>query len=268
MKGRAVVTVACLYWLTMAGTVLPAAEPDQGGDPFLRGQLQYRKWAPVVAKARRDIVRKDWDRAKARLAPLLAACPSHHEALYLTAGALNATGDYPAALSCLERAEASLQEQQSLCAAWREKDRVRLEQEEMTVRELMSGEATRGKVHASCARGDTTIIPGKPESGSESPLPPASPTPDSFRVPPSYSFLHGNCLFQLHRFVEAEDRYRTAIATDPTYAPAYQNLINLLLVGKRPAEAAAEMKRADDAHVRIDPRLRQAVSAAVQEGVQ
>ncbi|HNX97963.1 MAG TPA: tetratricopeptide repeat protein [Candidatus Aminicenantes bacterium] len=268
MKERAVVTVACLCWLTMTGAVLPAAGPDQGVDPFLQGQLQYRKWAPVVAKARRDIVRKDWDRARARLAPVLAACPSHHEALYLTAGALNATGDYPAALSCLERAETSLQEQQSLCTAWREKDRVRLEQEEKTVRELMSGEATRGKVHASCARGDTTIIPGKPEPGSESPAPLASPAPEDFRVPASYSFLHGNCLFQLHRFAEAEGQYRLAIATDPGYAPAYHNLINLLLVGKRPAEAAAEMKMADDAHVRIDPRLRQAVSAAVQEGIQ
>jgi len=268
MKRTAIMATTCLWLLAMTGIPLRTAGPDQGGDPFLLAQLQYRKWAPTVAKARHDIVRKDWDRAKARLAPVLAALPSHHEALYLMAGALNAAGDYSAALSCLERAEASLQEQRSLCAAWREKDRVRLEQEEKTVRELMSGEATRGKVHASCARGDTTIIPGKPEPGSESPALLASPTPEDFRVPAPYSFLHGNCLFQLHRFAEAEGQYRLAIATDPGYAPAYHNLINLLLVGKRPAEAAAEMKMADDAHVRIDPRLRQAVSAAVQEGIQ
>ncbi len=271
MKTLTAMAIIPLLLLLAQSGHLSGKGVDPEVDPFLKTQLQYRKLEPQLAKARRDVAKKNWERARERLAPVLADRPDHHEAHFLMASILNAAGDYERARLHLEQAETALNQQRALCAAWQEKNRAGIELEEKNRRELLSGEATRGKVHSSCSRGDSTMDQGQLErstGGSPSSTPVSSLTPESFGIPPAYSFLHGNCLFQLRRFAEAEQQYLRALRVDPGHAPSHNNLINLLRVQNRLAEAQAALKRADEAHAKINPELRAAVSTAVQEGVQ
>jgi tetratricopeptide (TPR) repeat protein len=271
MNCKSLVVFPLLLVALTSTAPLAAAEPTPAVDPFLAAQLQYRKWEPVLAKARRDAARKEWPRAASRLEPVLSALPDHHEANFLMACVANADRDYPAALARLERAEASLAVLAGQCAAWREKDSARLALEAKNQQELLSGEATRGKVHSTCSKGDTTMMVGYMEQNegvSMVSAPVASLTPESFRIPAAYSFLHGNCLFQGRRFADAAAQYEKAIATEPGHTAAYNNLVNLRLVDNPPAEALAALQRAEAAHVKINPELKKAVLAATQVGVQ
>jgi tetratricopeptide (TPR) repeat protein len=81
-------------------------------------------------------------------------------------------------------------------------------------------------------------------------------------VPAEYVYFHGNCLFRLKRFPEAEAKYRAALEADDTHRNAYNNLINLLYTEKRFQEAGAVLAQAESHKVEIQAGLRKTVLEA------
>ena len=80
-----------------------------------------------------------------------------------------------------------------------------------------------------------------------------------FAVPVEYRFLHGNCLYRLGHLPEAMEQFRLAVKADPGYAPAWNNLVALLLESGDRAQARTELARAEATHVVLRPALRTAV---------
>lgn len=79
------------------------------------------------------------------------------------------------------------------------------------------------------------------------------------RIPAEYAYFHGNCLFRLKKYAEAEEEYKVAIQIDPRHANACNNLINLLYMQKRLAEARTLISQAEANQVAIVPGLKNAV---------
>lgn len=94
--------------------------------------------------------------------------------------------------------------------------------------------------------------------------------PDALRkgksgAPAEYLYFHGNCLYRLKRFAEAEALYRDALAADPTHANASNNLISLLYGQKRYAEAVAALDQAESQKVQVQASLKKAVLDAAKK---
>jgi tetratricopeptide (TPR) repeat protein len=94
--------------------------------------------------------------------------------------------------------------------------------------------------------------------------------PDALRkgkaaAPAEYLYFHGNCLYRLKRYEEAETLYKDALAADPTHANATNNLISLLYGQKRYGEALAALEQAESQKVQVQAALEKAVLAAVKK---
>jgi tetratricopeptide (TPR) repeat protein len=94
--------------------------------------------------------------------------------------------------------------------------------------------------------------------------------PDALRkgkaaAPAEYLYFHGNCLYRLKRYEEAETLYKDALAADPTHANATNNLISLLYGQKRYAEALAALEQAESQKVQVQAALKKAVLDAAKK---
>lgn len=78
-------------------------------------------------------------------------------------------------------------------------------------------------------------------------------------VPAEYHFIHGNILFQLKRFGEAQGFYLAALQADPRHANAYNNLISIHLMRGDAASALKCLQQAESSGVVINERLKKAV---------
>lgn len=81
-------------------------------------------------------------------------------------------------------------------------------------------------------------------------------------IPADYHYIHGNILFKLREFQEAHDMYVKAIAIDPKHKDAYNNLINIYLMSKQYQKGLDYLKMAEDNHVKINEKLKEALLKA------
>ena len=94
--------------------------------------------------------------------------------------------------------------------------------------------------------------------------------PDALRkgkaaAPAEYLYFHGNCLYRLKRYEEAETLYKDALGADPAHANAANNLINLLYGQKRYADALAALEGAESQNVQVQAALKKAVLDAAKK---
>jgi len=94
--------------------------------------------------------------------------------------------------------------------------------------------------------------------------------PDALRkgkaaAPAEYLYFHGNCLYRLKRYEEAETLYKDALGADPAHANAANNLINLLYGQKRYADALAALEGAESQKVQVQAALKKAVLDAAKK---
>lgn len=81
-------------------------------------------------------------------------------------------------------------------------------------------------------------------------------------IPADYHYIHGNILFKLREFQEAHDMYVKAITLDPKHKDAYNNLINIYLMSKQYQKGLEYLKMAEDNHVKINEKLKEALLKA------
>ena len=78
-------------------------------------------------------------------------------------------------------------------------------------------------------------------------------------VPAEYHFVHGNLLFKLKRFDDAQELYLAAVQADPRYANAYANLIGIFLMRGDKASALKYLQQAEGKGVKMDEKLKESV---------
>lgn len=86
-----------------------------------------------------------------------------------------------------------------------------------------------------------------------------NPIPDTIDLPAEYHFIHGNILFKMKRFDQAQGFYLAAVQADPGHANAYNNLINIFFAKGDSAQALKYLKQAEDNGVKVIEGLKKAV---------
>ncbi|WLT31929.1 tetratricopeptide repeat protein [Geothrix sp. PMB-07] len=90
-------------------------------------------------------------------------------------------------------------------------------------------------------------------------------TVETIGVPAELFLLLGNCHYRLKQFGEAKANYQTAIESNPSLEPAWNNLIGLCLERHELAQAKAWLARANQAQVQIRPELLSAIRVTPAE---
>ncbi len=85
----------------------------------------------------------------------------------------------------------------------------------------------------------------------------ASPPP----VPAGVSMAIGSAYFRLNDLANAEKEYRAAIEVKPAFGEAHSNLAVVYLVTGRATEAETEVKAAEKAGFRVNPKLKEDIAA-------
>ena len=85
----------------------------------------------------------------------------------------------------------------------------------------------------------------------------ATPPP----IPAGLSMAIGSAYFRLNDLANAEQEYKAAIEVNPNFGEAHSNLAVVYLVTGRPAEADAEVKAAEKAGFRVNPKLKDDIAA-------
>jgi Tfp pilus assembly protein PilF len=85
----------------------------------------------------------------------------------------------------------------------------------------------------------------------------ATPPP----VPAGLSMALGSAYFRLNDLANAEQEYKAAIEVNPNFGEAHSNLAVVYLVTGRAAEADTEVKAAEKAGFRVNPKLKEDIAA-------
>lgn len=85
-----------------------------------------------------------------------------------------------------------------------------------------------------------------------------------FAMPAEYVSLHGNLLFKLKRYGEAEAKYLAALALEPGHERCLNNLINLYFISGRIGPARDWLDKAGRLKVKVNSELARAVRRAAE----
>jgi tetratricopeptide (TPR) repeat protein len=90
----------------------------------------------------------------------------------------------------------------------------------------------------------------------------ASPPP----VPAGLSMAIGSAYFRLNDLANAETEYKAAVDANPKFGEAHSNLAVVYLITGRPTDAETELKAAEKAGFRVNPKLKDDIMAAKKKG--
>lgn len=224
---------------------------------------RYREANVLFEKARAAFARRDLTAALEQIEACLKRIPEHAEAHLLRTKILYSRQEYALALAEIERAESGFlattglierMRQDNLAALRRQRqgleDGIRELEVQITLVSPEQAPLLRAKLQRAMA--DALSIDRLL----------GEPFPASGQVPAEYHFLHGNVLYRLGRHDEAADRYTLALASDPAYSDAANNLIGLLTALGRHEKAAAALAAAEAHGVKVIPELKALVAAA------
>ena len=85
-------------------------------------------------------------------------------------------------------------------------------------------------------------------------------------VPAGLSMALGSAYFRLNKLDDAEREYKAAIEVSPSLGESHSNLAVVYLVKGRISEAEAEVKAAEKAGFKVNPRLKDDIAAAMKKG--
>ena len=249
--------------LLTPGLVAPlGAQPSQADVQELQ---QYEAAMPLLATARAHIDAGDYARAEALLAGVVASVPEMSEAHLLLAKSRYAQGRFPAALTAMEKAEASFGKTAGLMEKVRGARKAELQKEKSeqlaTVASLEAKQPAPGGVtdaatlaRIGSAKQAIQLIEQEISEIDAANVP---------EMPAEYPFFHGNVLLRLGRPTEAIEKYHAALAIDPAYRPAANNLASVLFDAKRYEEARAVIEQLEAHGQSVNPELKKRVLAAL-----
>jgi len=264
MKRRAaiflVASFSALLWL------VPPLLAQKGPEPGENRTASKKEQAHALyLKAKEDFFKKDFDQAAAGLKACLEIQPGHADALFFLAQGDYQKEDFALALVNIQKAEAAhaaaagapnvmtAERRKELLAARTEKEQQVVFIEGNLYTDCCKTEFAKQRLpeEINSLREDITTINAALSQPQASAPPP---------LPADYPYIHGNILFKMDRFQEAEGQYLKAIEADPRHLPAYNNLINLCYVARDFQKALKFMGQAEANGLALNPKLKEAVT--------
>jgi tetratricopeptide (TPR) repeat protein len=225
----------------------------------------YATLAPHVDKARTAFRRGRLEKCEEEAGFCLKNLPEHQEAHFLMSQVLYKKGEYAGALAHIRAAEEGYLR---LAGAFLvlEKDKQQRRSEDMVrlsdeIADLAAADAA-VKSRGSCLpdKFNSALQDSRRElTRAEEERNKTDADKDVSGIPALYRYWHGNALFMLRRLAEAEAEYRRAVAKDPDFREAYNNLVNLLFMAGRLDEARAVLAQAEAHKAKVRPELKKAV---------
>ncbi|HSN68137.1 MAG TPA: tetratricopeptide repeat protein, partial [Thermoanaerobaculia bacterium] len=216
----------------LAGSALAQLAAPNPAD--VQTMQRYKEVRPKVVKARELVAKREFEKAKKEIAAVIDKVPDHHEAHFLMAKVLYGEKSYTEALASIEKAEKSFVSVTRLMVEMQDDRRSELlkrrNELQITINNLrvqMPARTTEANLNQAAARqaqierAEQLLrdidreLTSNPVGASEA------------KAPPEYAFFHGNILLRLQKYPEAVAQYEEALAADPQYADAANNLASL-----------------------------------------
>jgi tetratricopeptide (TPR) repeat protein len=258
MKNRIALPIGLCLW-----ALASAAAAQQTSTGLID---QYSLVAGHVEKAKKAFRGADLSKCEKEALFCLAQVPEHHEAHFLLSQVLYKRGQFDEALEHIVAAEDGyLKLARAVSLLSQENQAKRLDNLAGLVDDAQESAAAEqaAKNRASCG---VNIYIKAARDAKDRLSDEKKPTEidgalENLRVPADYHYIHGNCLFRLKRLPEAEAEYRLAVKIDPGHGGACNNLINLLFIEGRLADARASLAEAEVHKAAVNPGLKKAVLA-------
>ena len=250
----------CLFCLFVP--ILLAGQNNPSNENGLEILRKLRMTQPLLNKASDLLAAKDWAGATRHFNRCLEALPESPDACFGMAYIFSQTGDITKALTWIEQAEkASLY----LTQVWaKQKENLfKLSQEEQ-VRLLQLAEdlEDNGMGTYSCKSNKLTRESAQATQKARAITAKGNTDNSPFAIPAEFFSLHGNLLFKLKRFEEAEAQYLQALSISPDHERCLNNLINIYFISHKIEQAQSWLEKAIQQKVKINPGLIQAVRQA------
>jgi tetratricopeptide (TPR) repeat protein len=227
---------------------------------------KYKTLLGSMDKARSAFEKGNLAASERELDKCLKAVPDHHEAHYFKAQIRYKQGDFAKGLEQMLAAENGYVHFAAVLEDARVSKMMKDVDKEQALSDLIP--ALEKALDQSVCKPPTymTAIVSDKDKLEET----KNEKPDALRkgksaVPAEYLYFHGNCLFRLKRYEEAESQYKAALAADPTHANATNNLISLLYGQKRYDDALAVLDQAEANKVQVQAALKTAVLDAAKK---
>jgi len=87
------------------------------------------------------------------------------------------------------------------------------------------------------------------------------------QMPADYFYFHGNILFKLKRYEEANNQYQEAIKINPQHGDAYNNLASLWYLDKQYQKAMDYLEQAEANGAKINPEFKKTILKAIEKSL-
>lgn len=250
------------------------------GTPSLFGQKDYTREErrlfqrykianSFFLKGKKNFLKEDYRKAEKELKKCLKRMPEHSGAYFFLSQISYKWGNFERSLEEIESAKKNyvyldniktnleqlyifeLQEQK------REKEeRLQLLRESLsrtqTAEERSKIEAVIGTVEADIGTINSQL---------------SRPLPSSEQIPADYFYFHGNILFKLKKYEEANIQYQEVIKINPQHGDAYNNLASLYYMGKQYQRALDYLEQAEANGAKINPEFKKAILKALEKSL-
>jgi len=263
MKKRNVAFILLVFFFVLIGVTNSFGQRGLGMeerklvDKFKRSDARFEKGKGYFAKEK-------YDQAEKELKQCLEIMPEHADACFFLAQIGYRKGDFNQALADIEKAESNYKligqfytYTHELRLEQLRDDKMRLQSELASLQDQLS----RARSDEDRQKIQMAMNPIQSELAAVSTRL-NEPLPDVMTTPADYYYIHGNILFKLQKFEEANGQYLEAIKTNPRHANAYNNLINLQYIGKNYEGALKLVNQAEANGVQVNSKLKEAVLKA------
>jgi pentatricopeptide repeat protein len=201
----------------------------------------------------------DMTAARKILEACVAASPLSHEASFILAQICYRDSDFAGALNWINKADAGfVQLQETLARARENQSQIDIDKRQ-ELGEIALDLLNQSR-HAQCSQEKLRLTGSQLDQKSKGLHGEQNDALlTGLDLPPDYAYMQGNILFRLKRLDEAESWYKNAIHGNPQHVASYNNLINLLFMNHRLADARQWLEEAEKKNLKINQKLAQAI---------
>jgi tetratricopeptide (TPR) repeat protein len=229
---------------------------------------KWKRANPRFIKGKEHFAKKRYEKAGEEFKSCLEILPEHADALYFLAQVDYQKGDFPQALTDIEKAKENCAVISKFTATIDAQRLDALRDEQMRLSQEISSlqsaynqsrdQSQKQQIQESISklRSEMSIVTSRLQE---------RPLPEGLNIPADYSFVHGNILFKMKRFQDAHGQYLKALEADATHIGAYNNLVNMHYMAKDYEGAMKFIEAAEANGVEVNPKLKEAVLKATKK---
>ena len=223
-------------------------------EKYKRARVHFLKGGEYLKKGKLDKARKEAETG-------LEIFPRYAEARLLLAELAYQRGEYDGALRDIETAKNDFSAFSRLYTYTYQEylDRLREQRDEKEkVLNMMAAALSNVKSNAERLRIESQVSMAKQDLATiDARL--NDPIPPTMDIPAEFHFIHGNILFKLKRYGEAQTFYQATVKTNPRHANACNNLISILFASGDHAGALKCLEQAEANGVAVNEKLKKAI---------